>query len=124
MCEAGRIQHHLIHGIQDPNTTILTVGYMAENTLGRRIHDRENEVKIHGMTFKLRAHVEAINAFSAHADYVEAAEWLKAVDTSRLKGILLVHGERKAQAAFKKYLEEKGYPNVQIVQYGKTYGLA
>jgi metallo-beta-lactamase family protein len=124
MCEAGRIQHHLIHGIQNPNTTILTVGYMAENTLGRRIHDRENEVKIHGMTFKLRARVAAINAFSAHSDYVEAAEWLKAVDTSRLKGILLVHGERKAQAAFKKYLEEKGYPNVQIVQYGKTYELA
>ncbi|MCL1931448.1 MAG: MBL fold metallo-hydrolase [Treponema sp.] len=123
MCEAGRIQHHLIHSIQDPNTTILTVGYMAENTLGRRIRNRESEVKIHGMPFKLKAHVEEINAFSAHADYVEMLDWLKAVDTSRLKGILLVHGEKKAQAAFKKYLEEHGYPNVQIVQYGKTYDL-
>ena len=123
MCEAGRIQHHLIHSIQDPNTTILTVGYMAENTLGRRIRNRESEVKIHGMIFKLKAHVEEINAFSAHADYVEAVEWLNALDTSRLKGILLVHGERKAQAAFKKHLTEHGYPNVQIVQYGKTYDL-
>ncbi|MDR0316100.1 MAG: MBL fold metallo-hydrolase [Treponema sp.] len=121
MCEAGRIQHHLIHSIQDPNTTILTVGYMAENTLGRRIRSRESEVKIHGDWFKLKAHVEEINAFSAHADYVEAVEWLNALDTSRLKGILLVHGEKKAQAAFKTYLEEHGYPNVQIVQYGKTY---
>nr|AGS53953.1 metallo-beta-lactamase family protein, RNA-specific [uncultured bacterium contig00109] len=124
MCEAGRIQHHLIHSIQDPNTTILTVGYMAENTLGRRIRNRESEVKIHGMWFKVKAHVEEINAFSAHADYQESLEWLNALDTSRLKGILMVHGEKKAQAAFKKFLVENGYPNVDIVQYGKTYDLA
>jgi metallo-beta-lactamase family protein len=121
MCEAGRIQHHLIHGISDPNTTILTVGYMAENTLGRRIRNRESEVKIHGMWFKVKAHVEEINAFSAHADYFEAFEWLNALDTSRLKGILMVHGEKKAQAVFKKYLADNGYPNTEIVRYGKTY---
>ena len=123
MCEAGRIQHHLIHSIQDPNTTILTVGYMAENTLGRRIRNRESEVKIHGMWFKVKARVEEINAFSAHADYVEAVEWLNALDTSRLKGIFMVHGEKKGQAAFKQYLAEHGYPNTEIVQYGKTYDL-
>jgi len=123
MCEAGRIQHHLIHNIQDPNTTILTVGYMAENTLGRRIRNRESEVKIHGQWFKVRANVEEINAFSAHADYFEALEWLKALDTSRLKGIFLVHGEKKGQVFFKKYLEENGFPNTHIVQYGKTYEL-
>jgi metallo-beta-lactamase family protein len=123
MCEAGRIQHHLIHNIQDPNTTIMTVGYMAENTLGRRIRNRESEVKIHGEWFKLKAHVEEINAFSAHADYFEALEWLKALDTSRLKGIFLVHGEKKSQNFLKKYLEENGFPNTDIVKYGKTYEL-
>jgi len=123
MCEAGRIQHHLIQNIQDPNTTILTVGYMAENTLGRRIRNREGEVKILGDWYKLKAQVEEINAFSAHADYFEILEWLKAVDTSRLKGIFLVHGEKKAQAFLKKYLEENGFPNVEIVKYGKTYDL-
>jgi metallo-beta-lactamase family protein len=123
MCEAGRIQHHLIHNIGDPNTTILTVGYMAENTLGRRIRDRENEVKIHGQWFKRRAGVEEINAFSAHADYFEAVEWLKSLDCSRLKKILIVHGEPRAQAAFKKYLAEQGYPNAEIVKYGAVYDL-
>jgi metallo-beta-lactamase family protein len=124
MCEAGRIQHHLIHNIGDPNTTILTVGYMAQNTLGRRIRNKEPEVKIHGQWLKRRAEVEEINAFSAHADYVEAVEWLDSLDTSGLRRILLVHGEPKAQAAFKKYLAEKGYPNTEIVQYGKTYSMA
>ena len=124
MCEAGRIQHHLIHNITDPNTTILTVGYMAENTLGRRIRNRESEVKIHGQWFKVRAQVEEINAFSAHADYAETLEWLKALDTSRLKEIFLVHGEPRAQAIFKKYLAENGFPNTRIIKYGNTCNLA
>jgi metallo-beta-lactamase family protein len=123
MCEAGRIQHHLIHNIGDPNTTILTVGYMAENTLGRRIRDREKEVKIHGMWFQRHAQAEEINAFSAHADYYEAHKWLDSLDRSRLKKIFMVHGEPKAQAVFKKYLAEHGYPNVEIIKYGETYEL-
>ncbi|MDR2071026.1 MAG: MBL fold metallo-hydrolase [Treponema sp.] len=124
MCEAGRIQHHLINSIGDPNTTILTVGYMAKDTLGRRIRSKESEVKIHGQSFKRRAAVEEINAFSAHADYAEAGDWLGALDTSRLKRILLVHGEPKAQASFKRYLAEKGYSDSEIVRYGQTYELS
>ncbi|MDR0720291.1 MAG: MBL fold metallo-hydrolase [Treponema sp.] len=124
MCEAGRIQHHLMNSIGDPHTTILTVGYMAKDTLGRRIRSKEPEVKIHGQWFKRRAAVEEINAFSAHADYVEAGEWLRALDTSRLKHIFLVHGEPKAQAAFKRYLAEKGWDNAEIVRYGRSYKLA
>jgi metallo-beta-lactamase family protein len=123
MCEAGRIQHHLINSIENPNTTILVVGYMAENTLGRRIRRRESEVKIHGQWFKLKAQVEEVNAFSAHTDYAESLEWLKAIDTSRLKGILLVHGEKKAQAFLKDYLEKNGFSNTHIVRYGETYKL-
>jgi metallo-beta-lactamase family protein len=123
MCEAGRIQHHLINSIGDPNTTILTVGYMARDTLGRRIRNREIDLKIHGKWFKRRAEVEEINAFSAHADYVEAGNWLARTDTSRLKKILLVHGEPKAQRAFKQYLIEKGYGDTDIVEYGRTYKL-
>ncbi|MCL2127319.1 MAG: MBL fold metallo-hydrolase [Treponema sp.] len=123
MCEAGRIQHHLIHGIQDPGNTILLVGYMAENTLGRRIRNRESEVKIHGMRFRMKARVEEINAFSAHADCAETVEWLDALDRSRLKGILMVHGEKKAQEALKTRLAEHGYPNTEIIRYGRTYDL-
>lgn len=123
MCEAGRIQHHLIHTIGDPGTTILIVGFMAEHTLGRRIRDREKEVRIHGDIFKVRARVEEINAFSAHADYSEVWSWLERNDLSRLKKVFLVHGEPRAlehQAAF---LREKGIGEVQIVKYGETYEL-
>ncbi len=121
MCEAGRIQHHLMHSIEDPKNTILIVGYMAENTLGRRIRERESEVKIHGDWYRLRARVEAINAFSAHADYMESAEWLDSLDTSRLKKIFMVHGEPRAQSKFKSFLADRGYSQVDIVKYGRTY---
>jgi metallo-beta-lactamase family protein len=96
---------------------------MAENTLGRRIRNRDKEVKIHGQWLQRRAEVEEINAFSAHADYFEALQWLNALDTSRLKRIFIVHGERKAQAVFQKYLAENGYPDSAIVKYGETYKL-
>jgi metallo-beta-lactamase family protein len=67
--------------------------------------------------------VESIEAFSAHADYVEATEWLDSLDTSRLKKIFMVHGEKDAQRAFKQYLADRGYKNVEVVKYGATYGL-
>ncbi|MBE6348041.1 MAG: MBL fold metallo-hydrolase [Spirochaetaceae bacterium] len=123
MCEAGRILHHLANNISDSRNTILLVGYMAENTLGRRLRNRETEVKIMGDWFKVNASIEQINAFSAHADYEEMVEWLNSFDTSRLKRIFMVHGEKKAQEFFYNYLKDKGYPNVDIVKYGETYDL-
>lgn len=124
MCEAGRITHHLANGISNPKNTILIVGYMAENTLGRRIRDGEKQVKIMDNWYQVNAHVETINAFSAHADYTETLAWLKQLDTSRLKKIFLVHGEKDAQAFLQNYLHENGFKNVQIVKYGETYELA
>jgi metallo-beta-lactamase family protein len=123
MCEAGRIQHHLIHTISDPGTTILIVGYMAANTLGRRIRDREPEVRIHGDLHKVRARVEEINAFSAHADYKEAWEWMSSLDLGKLKKVFLVHGEASGLAHMKSFLGEKGINEVQIVKYGEKYEL-
>ncbi len=123
MCEAGRILHHLANNIDNERNTILIVGYMAENTLGRRILDGNKEVKIMGDIYQVRANVESINAFSAHADYEETTEWLDSIDKSRLKKIFLVHGEKEAQAFMKNYLNEHGYPNVEISKYGEKYEL-
>jgi metallo-beta-lactamase family protein len=124
MCEAGRIQHHLIHTIQDPKNAILIVGYMAENTLGRRIQERARTVKIFGDVYDLRALVEEINAFSAHADYSETYGWLSSLDLTGLKKLFLVHGEPEALGSLKAYLEPKLGVEARIVAYGDTYELA
>jgi len=123
MCEAGRILHHLRNNIEEESNTILIVGFMAENTLGRKIVEKQREVNIFGEPYRLRAHVEKIDAFSAHSDYQETLDYLDRIDTSRLKEIFLVHGETDAQDALKDLLIGKGYPNVTIARYEERYQL-
>ena len=123
MCEFGRVVHHLSNNIEKNTTIILLVGFMAHDTLGRRLQDKEKEVKILGEWLKVRSDIVQINAFSAHADYKEAGQWLDSFDTSRLKGIFLVHGEPKAQSYFKSYLEKKNYSNIKIIKYDDVYTL-
>lgn len=123
MCEAGRIVHHLANNISNSDNTILLVGYMAANTLGRRLQNRESEVKIMGEWYRVKADIEQINAFSAHADYKESLEWLQSFDTSKLKEIFMVHGESDAQEFFQKYLAENAFSQVKIVKYGETYNI-
>ncbi|MEW5816895.1 MAG: MBL fold metallo-hydrolase [Spirochaetota bacterium] len=124
MCEAGRIQHHLLHTLDDSRNTILLVGYMAENTLGRKIKDRHPRIRILGEEVEVKAQVAEINALSAHADYMEAWEYVSGLDLKQLKKIFLVHGEGEALTRFKTLLLSKGVAAVEIVQYGKTYELA
>lgn len=124
MCEAGRVLYHLANDITDPKNTVLIIGYMAENTLGRKIMEGQKEVHILGDLYEVKATVEQINAFSAHADYSEMIAWLKQIDTSRLKKIYLVHGEKDQQEGFKQHLAEAGFPNVEIVEAEKEYILA
>ncbi|UTC68184.1 MULTISPECIES: MBL fold metallo-hydrolase RNA specificity domain-containing protein [unclassified Treponema] len=123
MCEFGRITHHLANNIEKPSTKIMLVGFMAEDTLGRRLQNREQEVKIFGEWHQVRAEILQINAFSAHADYFEAEQWLDSLENPKLKTIFLVHGEPKAQSYFTQYLNENGYKDVKTVKYGETYNL-
>ena len=122
MCESGRILHHLANNVEDPRNTVLIVGFMAQNTLGRRILEKHQEVKIFRELHTLRANVVVLNTFSAHADYNDILEYVSALDSDRLKKIFLVHGEPEAQSNLKRKLEEKGY-STSIVKYGQTYQL-
>jgi metallo-beta-lactamase family protein len=111
MAEAGRILHHLAHGASDPRNTILIVGFQAKHTLGRRIVERAPMLRIFGDEVPLRASVEVLNGYSAHADRTELASWLDRVKagSSNLGNIWLVHGEPEAQDALQAALTAKGY---------------
>lgn len=111
MAEAGRILHHLAQGASDPRNTILIVGFQAEHTLGRRIVEKAPVLKIFGEEVPLRATVEVINGYSAHADRTELRTWLDAVKVTspKLAGVHLVHGEPKAQDELQTVLIAKGY---------------
>jgi metallo-beta-lactamase family protein len=111
MCEAGRILHHLASDASDPRNTVLIVGFQAEHTLGRRIVERRPVIKVFGDDVPLRARVEVINGYSAHADRTELQEWLDETRASSptLKEIFLVHGEAPAQDALAAQLAARGY---------------
>jgi metallo-beta-lactamase family protein len=111
MVEAGRILHHLQHGASDPKNTILFVGYQAEGTLGQRIETRPPTVRIYGEDIPLRAEVQILDGYSAHADRTELTSWLDGVKTTspNLGQVFLVHGEADVQDIFKTALTAKGY---------------
>ena len=111
MAESGRILHHLAHGASDPRNTILVVGFMAEHTLGRRIVERQPMIRVFGDMIPLKARVEILNGYSAHADRTELARWLDAIRAASpsLGPVWLVHGETAAQDALSASLAARGY---------------
>lgn len=118
MCEAGRILHHLKNHITDASTTVLFVGYCAENTLGRRIRDGESPVPILGGRYKVRAHIDAVDSFSGHADHSELLDYFRRMTGSREK-VWLVHGEPEAGQALREALSAIHPSPVEIGQAGQ-----
>lgn len=113
MCEAGRILHHLKHGVSDKKNTILIVGFQAAHTLGRRIVERADTVKVYGEKHKLKAQVVVLNGFSSHADAGELRRHL-APHATRCKRAFLVHGEPDQAIALRTSMLEDGFRRVEI----------
>ncbi len=123
MAESGRIQHHLVNNIGDAKNTILIAGYQAENTLGRRILEKEPTVNIFGETYPLRAQVESITGFSAHADRNGLLGWAGAIKKKPVR-TFLVHGEDKAINALAEGLRtEAGFERVDIPDLHQSFGV-
>lgn len=114
MIEAGRILHHIKNNIDNPDNIILIVGYMAENTLGRKIAEKQREVKIFGEMMPLKAQVEEIAALSAHADKLEMIDLFRKADPKRIKHCFCVHGEDNALEHFSQSLREEGMQQVSV----------
>lgn len=118
MCEAGRILHHLKNNIEDPKNTVLVVGFMARNTLGRRIVERQKKVKIFGDMYELNARVEVFDEFSAHADRDELLEYVNNTKES-LEAVFVVHGEEQQSNALAAGIQELGIRNVVVPDPGE-----
>lgn len=110
MAENGRILHHLAQGAPDPRNTVLIVGFQAEHTLGRRIVERRPTLTVFGDEVPLRAQVEVLNGYSAHADRAELNSWIGRVSeqSPHLAQVWLVHGEPPAQDELAATFRAKG----------------
>ncbi len=113
MAEVGRILHHLKNNIADPNNTILIVSWQAPHTLGRRLADRVEEVRIFREYYPVRAQVETIGGLSAHGGQTFLKEYALA-SRATLKKIFLVHGEKRGAEPFMDLMKAEGISDIHF----------
>jgi metallo-beta-lactamase family protein len=123
MCEAGRILHHLKNNVEDPRNTVLIVGWQAPYTLGRRLVERQPVVKIFGEKYRLKARVETINGFSAHADRNGLLDYARQLEPNRVKSAFVVHGEEASSLALAEGLRDLGMGQVSVPLPAEEYEL-
>lgn len=123
MAEAGRVKHHIANNINDPNNTILMVGYCEPQSLGGRLMRGAKEVSIFGTRYEVRAEVASIRSMSAHGDYEDLSQWLACQDPQHVKRLFLVHGEYDVQLIFREWLLKKGFKDIEVPERHAEVGL-
>ncbi len=111
MAETGRILHHLKNNIENPNTTICIVSWQAPDTLGRRLADREKQVKIFGEVYTVNAQIATIGGLSGHAGQDLLMEYALSAN-GKLRKVFLVHGEEKPATILQNKLRDIGVRQV------------
>jgi metallo-beta-lactamase family protein len=123
MVAGGRVKHHIVNNIRRPESTILFVGYQAEGTPGRILLDGAREIRLLGQMHPVRAHIEKIDGFSAHADRDGLLAWLSDIRIPP-RCVFVTHGEEKAATSFANLLKEKTGWMVEVPEYKDTVELA
>ena len=115
MCTAGRIKHHIKNNISDEKNTLLFIGYQAVGTLGYWIKQKQKRIRLLYTEVDVNAKIEAIDGFSAHADYEGLIGWLEDY-SNKPKKVFICHGEEEQSNAFGKRIEKLGFkffiPNI------------
>jgi metallo-beta-lactamase family protein len=124
MMTGGRVLHHALRLVPDPEATLVFVGYQAAGTTGRRIQNGEPEVKILGQWVPVRCRTAKIGGFSAHADWQEILNWLNTLKTNPPRRTFLTHGEPEAADAMAAHIKDRYGWNVHVPQYGERFELS
>lgn len=116
MMTGGRILHHLYHRLRNKQDTLLIAGYQAEGTRGRRLVDKEPEIKIFGEPVPVNCHVENVESFSGHADCEELFDWMQNF-AEKPKMTFVIHGEDPGKARYAQAIRDRLGWNVMEPQY-------
>ncbi|MFC2021320.1 MBL fold metallo-hydrolase RNA specificity domain-containing protein [Chloroflexota bacterium] len=122
MVTGGRIKHHIVNNLGRPESTILFVGYQAVGTLGRILLEGASEVRIFGQSHLVKAKIEKIDGFSAHADFDGLMAWLSDIKVPP-RCVFVTHGEEKAALDFARALNEKTGWKTLVPEYQTTIDL-
>jgi len=124
MMTGGRVLHHALRLVPDPDATLVFVGFQAAGTTGRRIQSGEPEVKILGQWIPVRCRLAKIGGFSAHADYHEILNWLEKLESTPPRRTFLTHGEPQAAEAMAGHIRDRFGWTVEVPQYGERFELS
>ena len=105
MCEAGRIRHHLKHNLWRNNSTVLFVGYQSEGTVGRKLLEGADRVRLFGEEIAVHANIVALAGISGHADRDMQLSWLS--NQTGAKMIYVNHGDDEVCDTFAATIREK-----------------
>jgi metallo-beta-lactamase family protein len=122
MCTGGRVLHHLKHNLWRSQCHIVIVGYQPTGTLGRRLVDGAEYVRLWQQTIKVNAKIHTIGGLSAHADQAGLLAWYAAFESR--PPVCLVHGEPAAQAVLAERLRLDHGAEVSMPRRGETRRLA
>jgi metallo-beta-lactamase family protein len=122
MATGGRIVHHLRNNLYKPETQVVIVGYQGEGTLGRKLVDGAQRVRIYGEEVLVRAKVHTLGGFSAHAGQSGLVEWVKPLAASKPR-VFLTHGENKPRLALRDKLASAHGLACSLPEYGEVVEL-
>ncbi|HEY5665513.1 MAG TPA: MBL fold metallo-hydrolase [Gammaproteobacteria bacterium] len=122
MCSGGRVMHHLKHNLWKYDCQVIIVGYQAHGTLGRRLVDGADQVRIMGEEIRVNARIHTVGGLSAHADQSGLVDWYRQFEGA--PPVCLVHGEPDAQAELAGAIRTATQAQVRIPKRGETIDLA
>ena len=99
MVTGGRVLSYLQHYIENPEHTVLLVGYQGEGTRGRQLLEGTHEIKIHGKYYPVKSRIEVLHGLSAHGDQTELLHWMSDIKVAP-EHIFVIHGEKQAADTF------------------------
>lgn len=120
MCDAGRVRHHLLHGLEDEDNAVVIVSYQAEGTLGRQLVEGHKELNILDRPISVRCPVFVLDGFSGHADAQDLAWWFSQTGGG-IETAFLVHGEPESMDAIAPTLQKSVINPVLLPEYGSVH---
>ncbi|MBV2203871.1 MAG: MBL fold metallo-hydrolase [Burkholderiaceae bacterium] len=119
MCDAGRIRHHLRHNLPRRECSVLFPGFQAQGTLGRRLVEGAERVRIFGEDIPVRAAIHSVDGLSAHADQTALLDWARGFGRAPAQ-TFVIHGEPLAAQALGELLQQRlGWP-VTVPEHGQV----
>lgn len=121
MCSGGRIHHHLKNNIWRPECHVVIVGFQAHGTLGRRLVDGVDTIKLWGEKYPVRAAIHTIGGLSAHADQDGLCDWYGGF--ANRPAVALVHGEATPQSILAREIKKRYGVSAIIAKRGQTMSI-